>query len=179
MTLDDIKKLVTPEGVKNALEPQLFGSLTGISADTIATPRNTYQDDFDFETIEDVLESESYPTQVWPAILVTACNNAATWAYVTILKAGKIDTNCTDDQLSVMSTAITKRAIYELGRISQFDDNFYKDKTEAQNLLDAILGLTSREGDSAGAFYFGASITKDENSNSKNLNPLFKFAKRW
>ncbi|HIF9333083.1 TPA: hypothetical protein ACX6RM_001330 [Photobacterium damselae] len=180
MTLDDLKRLVTPEGVKSALEPQLFASLTGVS-EHIYSPSPRLSSDFSLSEFEEATHSALPPTtQQWPVILYTACNNAATWAYVTILKAGKINDACTDDQLAVMSVALIKRAIYELGRISQFDENFYKDKAEAQNLLNAILGLTQSDGsDKTAAFYSGASITKDANSNSKNLNPLVKFAKRW
>lgn len=182
MTLDDLKQLVTPEGVKNALEPQLFASLTGITEIYHSpTPRHNAHD-FGYEDFDELIDLNETPptTQAWPTILYTACSNAATWAYITILKAGKLNEACTEDQKAVMSVALVKRAIYELGRISQFDENFYKDKAEAQSLLNAILGLTQSEGSGQStAFYSGASITKDANSNSKNLNPLFKFAKRW
>ncbi|ODS05185.1 hypothetical protein [Vibrio scophthalmi] len=172
MTLDDFKRLVTPEGVKNALEPQLYMSLTGdLTQSHKPTPKHSlvasdeFDDDFELES-----QSRTYPT-----CIMTACTNAATWGYVTLLQADAIHKVYSEDEQAVIGMALVNRSIYELGRISQFDVSFHSNKKDAQNLIDAVLGrVPSMDGQSS-SYYVGASVTKDEKSKSQNLNPFFKF----
>ncbi len=176
MTLDDLKRLVTAEGVKSALEPQLFMSLTG-DIDTTHTPTPLSKNNFGYDEFDDYVMHPPQ-SQEFPNILLTACSNAATWAYITLLQAEKLDDSYSDDQLAVMTTALVKRAIYELGRISLFDVSFHASKKDAQTLLNTIIGLTPSQDGQASSHFTGASITKDEKTKSQNLNPLFKFSQR-
>lgn len=186
MTLDELKRLVTAEGVKRALEPQLFMSLTGaIDINHSPSPRTNSQHSYDkFDELDDfgftpsTTQAITPPvTQDYPTILLTACSNAATWGYITLVQAQKLNEAYSEDQLDVMSTALINRAIYELGRASLFDVSFQTNKKDAQILLNTIIGLTPTESGQTSHFT-GASITKDEKSRSQNLNPLYRFSQR-
>ena len=183
MTLDELKRLVTAEGVKRALEPQLFMSLTGeVDISHGPSPRinNEASSDYGYDEFDDVEVPTPPQTQDYPAILLTACSNAATWGYITLLQAEKLNDAYSEDQLAVMSTALINRAIYELGRTSLFDVSFHTNKKDAQTLLNTIIGLTPSQDGQSSSHFTGASITKDEKSKSQNLNPLFKFSQgRW
>lgn len=172
MTLDDFKRLVTPEGVKNALEPQLYTSLTGDSViSTRPMPKNSlvHYDEFD-DDYEAFSDSRTIPVPV-----TTACNNAAMWGYVTLMQADALCKPYSEDQQAVIGMALINRAIYELGRISQFDVSFHSNKKDAQAMLDAVLGRVPANDGQSSSYFVGASITKDEKSKSQNLNPFYRF----
>ncbi|MBE8578720.1 hypothetical protein [Vibrio sp. OPT18] len=174
MNLDTLRQLVTPEGVKNALEPQLYLSLTGdIEHPTRPTPKHgLVLDEFD-EGPMHTPQSRTYPT-----CLMTACSNAAVWGYVTLTQADALNKGYSGDENAVLSMALVNRAIYELGRISQFDVSFHSNKKDAQNLIDAAIGRVPSIDGQSSSYYVGASITKDEKSKSQNLNPFLKFTER-
>lgn len=175
MTLNDLIELVTPERVKSALDPQLYESLTGIRQNHTQPEHRSgfYGDDIEDAAFKTSVQGEA------PPVLNTACHHAAVWGYTTLSASGRLTKPFSDDEMQVVSMSLVKRAIYELGRSSLFDTNFQTHKKEAQALLDSVAGLVVSGDSGNSAVYVGASITHDNKSNSLNLNPRVKFARRW
>jgi len=128
MQLSDLQHLVTPKGVADSLDAQLYASLT------YDEPKNT----------------------------LIACRSAARWCYSFLGKYGRLDANFSPDDKAVLTEAMTQMAIYELLLISQFDENGDQYKADAEDLLHALLGIST---DSDGqTTYVGGAIAKDEKS---------------
>ncbi|MBE3899185.1 hypothetical protein HJ158_08185 [Vibrio parahaemolyticus] len=128
MQLKTLQSMVTPEGVSDSLDDQIYASLT--------------YNDTKNATI--------------------ACRSAARWCYGFLGKYGRLDASFSDDDLEVLTEAMTQMAIYELLLISQFDENGDQYKEDAENLLNAVLGIT-KDGDGQSTFVGGATA-KDEKS---------------
>ncbi len=129
MRLSTLQSMVTPEGVSDSLDDQIYASLT-------------YND----------TKNASI-----------ACRSAARWCYGFLGKYGKLDEPFSADDNEVLTEAMTQMAIYELLLISQFDENGEQYKQDAEDLLNALLGIT-KDGDGNAALVGGA-IAKDEKSN--------------
>ncbi|WP_108945631.1 hypothetical protein [Shewanella halifaxensis] len=172
MTLKELLALVTPEGIEDALDPQIFKSLTGMMDEVGMMPKMDYHDPH--------FNPPQPPSDKWPPIIKSAINKAAGWGYVRLVNANKLSQTFDEDQQHVMSMALTNRAIYELGRASQFDNQFHQNRNDASTLFDTVLGLTcSSENGQPTAHYIGASITQDDKTKSAFINPIFKATRRW
>lgn len=142
MQLAQLQALVTPVLIRDALDDQIYRSLTG--------------------------ENGNYSGGIQPRpagndsqkAALTACQSAARWAFITLSKADALARPYSTDEQAVLSEAMVQRAIYELGRQSEFDANFFKNKEDAQALINALLGLNG-SGDSTSASITSARSTKD------------------
>lgn len=148
MNLAELQALVKPASIRNALDDQIYRSLTGENG----------------EHDGGIMRRPSGNDSQRAAL--TACQSAARWCFITLSKADALARPFSDDEQAVLSEAMVQRAIYELGRQSEFDANFFKNKEDAQALLHAVLGLSgSGAGDSSGAVITGARSTKDATAN--------------
>lgn len=159
MKLEQLRELVTPAMVRDALDDQIYRSLTGenVAGDDsgLFMPRPATND------------SQKAAT--------TACQSAARWAFITLSKADALARPFSDDEQAVLSESMTQRAIYELGRQSEFDANFFKNKQDAQELMNALLGLNG-SGDGTGtASITSARSTKDASHRRRACDPFNRF----
>lgn len=157
MQLTQLQALVTPTMVRDALDDQIYRSLTG---------ENVAGDDGGLFMARPVTnDSQKAAT--------TACQSAARWAFITLSKADALARPFSDDEQAVLSEAMTQRAIYELGRQSEFDANFFQNKKDAQELLDSLLGLNTSGDGSSGIV--GARSTKDASHRRRACDPFNRF----
>lgn len=179
MTLRDLIELITPERVKNSLDPQLYESLTGIYQRHTETPEPLGSGFYGHDDPCDAAFNEETPEHaVFPHVLCSACHHAAIWGYTTLSAGGRLSKPFSNDEKQVIAMALTKRAIYELGRSSLFDANFQTHKKEAKALLDSVMGLVVSGEGGGHAAYVGVSISHDKKTNATDLNPRLRFT-RW
>lgn len=87
---------------------------------------------------------------------------AARWGYGRLMGGRSADRLFSADELEVLKTALINRAVYELGRVSQFDDNFTLNREDADTMIDALLGLgsgSSEDGGGAKDVQFTGAVT--------------------
>ncbi|MFV0261387.1 MAG: hypothetical protein ACK5JN_02960 [Kluyvera sp.] len=118
MTLNDLRQLITEGEVKAALDQQIYDSLT-----------------FNREG----------NTRVNVPYAIAA---AARWGYARLLGAKAQHKGFDEDELEVIREALIKRAVYELGRTSEYKENFDMDRDDADTLFDAVLGRGDGSSDS-------------------------------
>lgn len=111
MTLDGLKQLITADEVKNALDAQIFDSL------------NYGRRGGDLNT------------NVQAAVFA-----AARWGYSRLMGASAQNKTFDADAQEVLRMALIKRAVYELGRTSEFKESFDMDRDDADTMMDALLG---------------------------------------
>lgn len=119
MTLSDLRQLITETEVKAALDQQLYDSLT-------------------FNRNGEGRVNVPY-----------AVAAAARWGYARLIGAKAQNTLFSADETEVIREALIKRAVYELGRTSEFKENFDLDKEDADTMFDAVLGRGDGSSDSA------------------------------
>lgn len=158
MTLAQLRALVTPALLRAALDDQIYLSLTG----------ERHEDDGYF--------MQRPPTNDSQQAALTACQSAARWAFITLTKADATARPYSNDEQEVLSEALVQRAIYELGRQSEFDANFYKNKEDATALLNALLGLTGAGENKV--VITAARSTKDAKQRSYFILPGYPFTRR-
>lgn len=140
MTLTELQMLVTPEGVSDSLDNQIYASLT-------------YNDTKN---------------------ATVACRSAARWCYGQLGVYGASDRAFDNDEQMVLTEAMTQRAIYELGLISQFDEDFDAYADDAMLMLKAVLKIASAKPEQ-GSGFVGAARVSDEQS---HLNVPFESPSR-
>ena len=94
-------------------------------------------------------------------IAISACKSSARWAFLQFYKRGAQDKTLISDEEEIIRLALVQRAIYELGRQSQFDENFDINKKDAYRILYSFLGLKNDE-DAADSNIVSAFISKDK-----------------
>jgi hypothetical protein len=119
MTLAELKALITPAEVEAALDQQLYDSLT-------------------FNR-----ENRSLRANVQYAVAASA-----RWGYSRLMGGHAERKTFSADEREVIREALIKRAVYELGRTSEFKENFDMDRDDADTMFDAVLGRGDGSSDS-------------------------------
>lgn len=118
MTLSELRQLITESEVEAALDQQIYDSLT---------------------------YNRNGEERVNVPYAVAA---AARWGYSRLIGAKKQNQSFTADEMEVIREALIKRAVYELGRTSEFKENFDMDREDADTMMDAVLGRGDGSSDS-------------------------------
>ncbi|MGQ3662074.1 hypothetical protein [Citrobacter braakii] len=142
MTLSELQSLITVAEVRAALDDQLFESLT------YGRQRGTRHSARDDHGSDPVVVNVQY-----------AVGAAARWGYSRLIGAGAQKRAFGTDSREVIREALIKRAVYELGRTHEMNENFNMDRDDADTMMDAVLGLSdgSSDGDSTNSGgYVGA-----------------------
>ncbi|MGT3827058.1 hypothetical protein ACUUMB_15160 [Enterobacter kobei] len=153
MTLNELKQLITVAEVEAALDEQIFNSLT-------------------FNQHGEGRVNVPY-----------AVAAAARWGYSRLLGAGAERKTFSADTLEVIREALIKRAVYELGRTSEFKENFDMDRDDADTMFDAALGRgdgSSSSGSDNGSstgFVGAAGVQYDQVHKPRNT-ALYPFTSR-
>lgn len=157
MTLDDLQQLITVKEVEAALDQQLYDSLT--------YNRN----------------GGGRPVNVQYAVAASA-----RWGYSRLMGSHAERRTFSADETEVIRQALIKHAVYELGRTSEFKENFDMDRDDADTMFNAVLGRgdgssdsRSDNGESTGIV--GAAGTQYEQVHKPCRTAIYPFTsrRRW
>ncbi|TQF71794.1 hypothetical protein [Pseudoalteromonas luteoviolacea] len=99
------------------------------------------------EAVQNSLDSQLFETLTYdsPHKVPTAIDKAAAWAYSKLIQGKAQNNTFNNDELSLLTEAMCKMAIYELYSLCEFEGSAEEKRKDAYVIINALLGMQSDE----------------------------------